>query len=491
MDAQTFFARYQYDPETDGIGTGGYGAVYRAFDREQGRYRAVKVSQVREDKFSLRREVELTQEIPEHPHLARYIGCWRYHVAGTPLDYAVMPFYEHGSLEAVLLKASLADEDRHRILAGILDGLAHLHARGAIHRDLKTQNVLMDRQDGIWIAKIADFGMSRMAPEESVSLVSNSAVGYTPSFAAPEQLLGKRIRKNVDLWAFGNIVFRVFTGRLPFEAPPETPPEQRIPEITRRILNEQVPEVLLAQIPEPWRRIASACLLKDSEARPQEVETLRKWLSEDRPRPVPPARETAPAVPERTAPSAHDTWQHTEKAGEDPLPEQERPRPAAVEPPRPALRKKRGSWLWPVAGMLGLGGLVFFLLVRSGTVQLTARPDAGLQMRQVLERYHSLIVAHNENFAQLFAERATRFYLQKNLTRAALVKTSRTWWAKYPYENYEVDWDTFRWSRSSEGYFCTYSTRYCKSRSATQPKDCQKVVLTAEFDRELLITALY
>jgi serine/threonine protein kinase len=484
MDAQTFFARYQYDPETDGIGTGGYGAVYRAFDREQGRYRAVKVSQVREDKFSLRREVELTQEITEHPHLARFIGCWRYHVAGTPLDYAVMPFYEHGSLEAVLLKASLSGHDRHRILVGILDGLAHLHTRGAIHRDLKTQNVLMDRQDGIWIPKIADFGMSRMAPEESVSLVSNSAVGYTPSFAAPEQLLGKRIRKNVDLWAFGNIVFRVFTGRLPFEAPPETPPEQRIPEISRRILNENVPEPLLAQIPEPWRRVASACLQKDSSIRPQEVETLLTWLTEQ-------PSKLAPILPEATAPVSQDTWQHTEMAEKKPLPEKERPGPAAVDPPRPVPRKKSGGWFWPVSGMLALGGLVFFLLVQTGTVQLNARPDAGLQMRQILERYHSLILAHNESFAELFADRVTRFYLQKNLTRSAMVKTSRTWWAKYPYENYEVDWDSFRWSRSSEGYFCTYRTRYCKSRSATQPKDCQTVVLTAEFDRELFITALY
>lgn len=500
MDPKSFFERYRYDPETDNIGSGGYGTVYRAYDEVDARYRAVKISQVRDDKFSLRREVEMTQEIPEQQYVGRYIGCWRFNMAGAQLDYAVMPYFEHGSLESVLRISILTDADRRRILSGILSGLAHLHQHGVIHRDLKTHNILMDRRDGIWIPKIADFGMSRLAPGEDRSLVSNSAVGYTPSFAAPEQLLNRRIRKNVDLWAFGNIVFKVFTGSLPFDAPPETSPEDRISAITRSILGDSIPQQLLVKIPEPWRNIAALCLQKDPEARPQEAEELQHLLTsvektsgehlpllgKNAPSALSPPNETV-----RLDSKDETTVQKNTRPTETSL--QAGPAPMVAPSVRQTKVPSASRWGWAswLAGGSLVAGIVLFALIRTKAIDMSTRPDAGYQMRTVIEEYHRLNALHDESFADLFSDRVSRFYLQKNIGKKDMVKSSKLWWAQYPYESHKVYWETYRWRRSSTGYFCSYDIWYCKRKTASGSDKCQSVTLTAEFDTDFHVTALY
>lgn len=493
MDAQAFFNRFHYNPETDNIGSGGFGAVYRAYDRTDERFRAIKIAQVREDKFSLRREVELTQEIPAHPHVASYIGCWRFNMAGTPLDYAVMPYYEHGSLEKVLRETMLRESDKFRILIGLLQGIVHLHRNDVIHRDLKPQNVLLDRQDGVWVSKIADFGMSRASGADSQISVSNSAVGYTPSFAAPEQLRNERIRKNVDLWAAGVIICRVFSGELPFEAPPGTPPEQRIGEISRRILHEPVPDRILAKIPEPWRTIAEACLVKKADERPQHAEMLLKLL---------PGSEVGlsqVSTNKSNGPTTNDqTQQYTRTQFNAPQPQkQPSPTPKTKTPARTPVKTKRPrsyGWLKWVFGLLvfvGLMGGALWWLEKEGIIHLTARPDAGVQMRHIVERYHKLNALHDESLADLFADRVERFYLQKNLSRKGVLAYSKDWWGQYPYETMEINWNEYKWARREGGYFCFYKAAYCKRKTLSARKDCQNMILTMEFDLSFKITALY
>lgn len=75
-----FRQRYHYTPQTDKLGEGGFGTVYKAYDTVNHQYCAVKIAQVREnDQYSLRREVEIAAQLPAHPNIARYQSeCYRF-----------------------------------------------------------------------------------------------------------------------------------------------------------------------------------------------------------------------------------------------------------------------------------------------------------------------------------------------------------------------------------------------------------------------------
>src|SRR5206468_10005915 len=103
------------------------------------------------------------------------------------------------------------DEETHRIAAEIAAGLAHAHARHLVHRDLKPANVLFD---GEGRAKIADFGIARIG--DSSGLTATGTVFGTAAYISPEQAAGETATAASDVYAFGVVLFRMLTGRLPF-----------------------------------------------------------------------------------------------------------------------------------------------------------------------------------------------------------------------------------------------------------------------------------
>ncbi len=281
MTQEEFRNRYRFDPNRDYIGGGGFGKVYRAYDFVKRHYVAIKVSEVKHEwkHFTLQREVEIVNKMQHHQNVARYDSCHRFDMGmvGT-MDFAVLKYYENGNFEQFLKKHTLSELETEQVIRGILEGVVFLHKNKIIHRDLKSQNILIDREDGIWVPKITDFGLSRQVTQDSTG--TNSVVGISFAYAAPEQIQNRPIQQNVDLWAAGVIIYRMIAGELPFKSSEKTEDRdntQSQMELCRKITHGELPAKLKA-LPEPYKTLISKCLVVDTKKRVQQAEDLLHLL---------------------------------------------------------------------------------------------------------------------------------------------------------------------------------------------------------------------
>ncbi|RVU42473.1 hypothetical protein EA187_16480 [Lujinxingia sediminis] len=212
------------------IGQGAMGEVYRGYQPEQGMEVAVKVisgDQAGESSYqrAFGHEVRSVAGL-DHPGIVRLfdygvIGENRLDLAprafrpGSP--YLVMEYARAGTL------AGLMDEAQpwvviELVVYAILDALAHSHARGVVHRDIKPQNVLLDRGEESWPGVLlTDFGLAyALQPQDGV--VQSKKVAGTPQYMAPEQLLGRwrEYGPATDLYALGCVIFEMICGEVPF-----------------------------------------------------------------------------------------------------------------------------------------------------------------------------------------------------------------------------------------------------------------------------------
>lgn len=273
MTQEEFIKRYTYDPVNDLLGEGGFGRVYRAYDNYEHEYVAVKLQGV-DPKFPeirLRNEVQKVQQYV-HKNIARYKEWYTFSDYRGETDVAIMKFYNDGSLDKLIAKHNLPIEVRHGLLVEILEGIAFLHSEGIIHRDLKPQNILVVEHGGHYTPLITDFGISKQLAENESSAVSNSFLGGTRSYASPEQMAERSIRKNTDLWSFGIIAYQMFTGTPPFNCGAFSPSsEEGRQEHFRQITSGILPKSI-ESIPEPWQGVIRSCLQVDNTRRVQHAE---------------------------------------------------------------------------------------------------------------------------------------------------------------------------------------------------------------------------
>src|SRR4051794_29052232 len=196
----------------DLLGRGGMSEVYRAQDLELGRRVALKLLAPDADSARLEREARAVASLA-HPNVMQLYDYGE--DDGRP--YMVLEYVPGGTLEERLAAANgkpLPDDETRGIAAGIAAGLAHAHARGVIHRDLKPANVLFDEEDR---PKLADFGIARMAAGEGTLTEAGTVLG-TAAYISPEQAAGAPASAASDVYSFGVILYRMLTGRLPFES---------------------------------------------------------------------------------------------------------------------------------------------------------------------------------------------------------------------------------------------------------------------------------
>jgi serine/threonine-protein kinase len=248
------------------LGRGGMSEVWRATDLELDRQVALKLLAPNEDDARFEREARAVAALA-HPNVTQLYDYGK--SDGRP--FMVLEYLPGGSLEELLrTNGALPDEDTRQIAAEIAAGLAHAHARGVVHRDLKPSNVLFDDEGR---AKLADFGIARMVAGEGTLTEAGTVLG-TAAYISPEQASGLPATAASDVYSFGVLLFRMLTGRLPFEADdPLT--------LVLQHRDEPPPPVtsLRPDAPPDLAALTEAALRKDPNARPADGGALLDALT--------------------------------------------------------------------------------------------------------------------------------------------------------------------------------------------------------------------
>jgi serine/threonine-protein kinase len=270
------------------LGRGGMGVVWRAHDERLGRDVAVKivhdwVAADAELRRHFEREAAALARL-QHPHVVRL-----YDVAESDgRTLLVMELVDGESLEQLVAGRKLPWQEARRVAAPVAAALAYAHGRGVVHRDLTPANVLVERATGRVV--VSDFGLARLARADRATPVSSVLAG-TPEYWSPEQAAGRPSDAATDLYALGCLLYRLLTGRLPFEG------EDRLAAGLRRI-HEDAPSLDRRAAAEA-RTLVAALLSRDPSARPAAAEVARR-LGE---RAVPATRATRPPQPLGDAPT--------------------------------------------------------------------------------------------------------------------------------------------------------------------------------------------
>jgi serine/threonine-protein kinase len=200
------------------LAEGGMGVVYRAERVPVGRPVAVKFlhqvyAEDRESRSRFERETRVLFKL-SHPHCVSVID---FGMDGGP--YVVMDFVTGTTLKDRLEDGPLPVAEAITIARQMLAGLAHAHAQGIIHRDVKPANVMVSDEIGTGNhVRILDFGLARLRGSASTSVTQSLIVVGTPNYMAPEQTLAGEVDARTDIYAVGVVLFEMLTGERPFAA---------------------------------------------------------------------------------------------------------------------------------------------------------------------------------------------------------------------------------------------------------------------------------
>jgi eukaryotic-like serine/threonine-protein kinase len=244
------------------LGSGGMGKVYKARDRELDRIVAIKVLRpdLMTDPQAMQRfkhELLLASSI-SHPNILRIHDLGEYNA----VKFISMAYVDGGDLTQLMHKEGRLPLPRTlNIMKQLVAALAAAHGVSVVHRDLKPQNILLDRDDRVYVS---DFGIAKTLESDRTRVTRTGAVLGTPLYMSPEQVEGKPVDHRSDLYTLGLIFYEMLTGVLPFTG--DTTFQlmyQRVHEVPKR------PELVIPNLPPYLSRICLKCLEKDPAKRYQ------------------------------------------------------------------------------------------------------------------------------------------------------------------------------------------------------------------------------
>src|SRR5579864_585283 len=194
------------------LGRGGMGEVYRANDIRLGQPVALKFlpEETAKSETTLARfynEIRIARQV-SHPNVCRVYDLGD--VEGQP--YLSMEYVDGEDLGSLLRRIGRLPESKAlEIARKLCAGLAAAHDKGVLHRDLKPSNIMVDGRGNVLIT---DFGLAGLADQIQGAEVRNG----TPAYMAPEQLEGKQVSMQSDIYSLGLVLYEVFTGKRAFEA---------------------------------------------------------------------------------------------------------------------------------------------------------------------------------------------------------------------------------------------------------------------------------
>jgi eukaryotic-like serine/threonine-protein kinase len=262
------------------VGTGGMGHVYRAIDTRLNRTVAIKVlrSELATDaqfRERFEREAKAIAALA-HPHI-----CALYDVrTEDDVDFLVLEYLEGETLAARLAKGALPFADALRHAIEIAGALAAAHRSGVAHRDLKPANIVLTKAG----AKLLDFGLAKKAtspirdvgksaPSTAPDMTAQGTILGTVQYMSPEQLDGRSADARSDIFAFGAVVYEIFSGRKAF---PGTSPAN----VIGAILKDDPPPLDTSEprTPALLDHVIRRCLAKDPDERWQTAADLGREL---------------------------------------------------------------------------------------------------------------------------------------------------------------------------------------------------------------------
>lgn len=271
------------------VGKGGFGRVYRGTLRS-GEVVAIKKMElppfkVAEGEREFRVEVDILSRL-NHPNLVGLIG----YCADGKQRFLVYEFMHHGNLQDHINGFSEIKMDwplRLKVSLGAAKGLAYLHSGSAVgipivHRDFKSTNILLSAN---FDAKISDFGLAKMMPEDQEMYVTTKVLG-TFGYFDPEYTSTGKLTLHSDVYAFGVVLLELLTGRRALDLN-QGPNDQNLVLQVRHILNDRKK---LRKVIDPemsrssytiesiamFANLASRCVRPESNERPSMAECVKE-----------------------------------------------------------------------------------------------------------------------------------------------------------------------------------------------------------------------
>jgi serine/threonine protein kinase len=320
------------------IGVGGMARVFLGRDEVLERPVAIKVLNPGHGATDIgarfRREGRTAARL-SHPNVVQVFDAGEDEFEGREVSYIVMEYVSGGDLKGLIdEKGPLPNDELARLGAEVSAGLAHAHASGVIHRDIKPHNILIDAYGR---PKLTDFGIAR-ALDSTHATQTGSYLG-TALYSAPEQLRGETVTPKSDVYSLGIAFYQAAVGQAPFTG---TPIEIASQHVSRA---PAVPSVLGANLSDEFEKLILDCVQKDPKLRPTAEEVHERLREEARsarnasyitsPISEPPPDERTSVIPPEEPPPEEPTPQ--EPPPQEPPPEEPPPRD-----PLPGLRPREG-----------------------------------------------------------------------------------------------------------------------------------------------------
>jgi serine/threonine protein kinase/Tfp pilus assembly protein PilF len=262
-----FAGRYEVIEE---LGKGGMGKVYKVLDTKIKEKVALKLlkPEIAADEKTIDRfsnELKFARKIA-HRNVCRMFDLGE--DKGT--FYITMEYVAGEDLKSTLARVGQLSVGKTLYVARqIGEGLAEAHRLGVIHRDLKPQNIMIDREGN---ARIMDFGIARSL--KAKGLTEAGVMIGTPEYMSPEQVDGKEADQRSDIYAFGIILYEMLTGQTPFQG--DTPFSVAL---KQKAEAPPDPRKINPQIPEDLSRLILKCLEKEKDKRYQSAEQVLADIS--------------------------------------------------------------------------------------------------------------------------------------------------------------------------------------------------------------------
>ncbi len=247
------------------IGTGGMSVVYKAKDRLDGKFVAVKVLKsefVSQAKFR-KRFLNESKAIAMLSH-KNIVNVHDVNFEGD-VQYIVMEFIDGRTLKEYIVDYAPLDPREALAYSGqVLSALRHAHERGVVHRDIKPQNIML-LDSGL--IKVTDFGIAHVANFETVTMTDN-AIGSV-HYISPEQARGHLTDERSDIYSVGVMLYEMVTGKLPFES------DTAVSVALMQVQNEPtLPSELRPDLPKAVESIIMKAMQKEATLRYQHAKEM-------------------------------------------------------------------------------------------------------------------------------------------------------------------------------------------------------------------------